>query len=318
MRKYGSLITVLLLFACGPRGGKTTAPAPSVRDFPQAEVPAMYTDATDRVSWAAGHFWDRFTDTSAVYACDSVTVNGVPADAVESQMGMFATLLEQLPLDEGGKAVARLYDRVDAFERKYPETNVFEELCRLTKRYLYDPNSPVRNEDLYLSFVEKLGQSDLIDNGYRMGYEWDARMCRLNRVGTPAADFSFTDTRGRIRTLYGVKAEYTVLIFGNPGCSACQEIMDAMASTPEIASLIDEGRLQVVDIYIDQEIDAWKAHIPEYPAAWINGYDHNYTIRTDLLYNVRGIPSIYLLDRDKTVLMKDAVQEKVLTALMNL
>jgi hypothetical protein len=91
-----------------------------------------------------------------------------------------------------------------------------------------------------------------------------------------------------------------------------------MASTPEIASLIDEGRLQVVDIYIDQEIEDWKAHIPEYPAAWINGYDHNYAIRTDLLYNVRGIPSIYLLDKDKTVLMKDAVQEKVLTALMNL
>ena len=318
MRKYGSIITLLLLCACGPRGGKTAAPAPAVRDFPQAEVPAMYTDAMDRVMWASGHFWDRFTDTSAVYACDSVTVNGVPVDAVESQMGMFTTLLEQLPLDEGGKAVARLYDRVEAFERKFPETNVFEELCRLTKRYLYDPNSPVRNEDLYLSFVEKLGRSDLIDNGYRMGYEWDARMCRLNRVGTPAADFSFTDTRGRVRTLYGVKAEYTVLIFGNPGCNACQEIMHAMASTPEIASLIDEGRLQVVDIYIDQEIEDWKAHIPEYPASWINGYDHNYTIRTDLLYNVRGIPSIYLLDKDKTVLMKDAVQEKVLTALMNL
>ena len=115
-----------------------------------------------------------------------------------------------------------------------------------------------------------------------------------------------------------MKAEYTVLIFGNPGCKACQEIMDAMASTPEIASLIDEGRLQVVDVYIDQDIDDWKAHISEYPAAWINGYDHHYAIRTDLLYNVRGIPSIYLLDASKTVLMKDAVQEKVLTALMNL
>jgi hypothetical protein len=108
MRNYLLLIGMALLCACGPRGGKTAAPAPAVRDFPQAEVPAMYTDAMDRVMWATGHFWDRFTDTSAVYACDSVTVNGVPVDAVESQMGMFATLLEQLPLNEGGKAVARL------------------------------------------------------------------------------------------------------------------------------------------------------------------------------------------------------------------
>ena len=156
-------------------------------------------------------------------------------------------------------------------------------------------------------------------------------MCSLNRVGTPAADFSFTDTRGRVRTLYGIKAEHTVLIFGNPGCKACQEIMADMESTPEISALIDSGRLQVVDIYIDQDLDDWKEdiyidqdlddwkdHIPEYPAKWINGYDHNYTIRTDLIYNVRGIPSIYLLDAEKTVLLKDATPERVLTALANL
>ena len=278
----------------------------------------MYADPAERATYAAGHFWDRFTDTARVYVCDSATVNGVPMAAVESQMGLFATLVGQMPLDEGGKAVARLFDRAEAFGRKYPDSNVFEQLSRLTKHYLYDPNSPVRNEDLYGYYVDRLSKSDLIDNGYRMGYEWEARMCRLNRVGTPAADFSFTDTRGRVRTLYGLKAEYTVLIFGNPGCKACMEIMEAMDSTSEVAELISSGRLQVVDVYIDQEIDDWKAHIPEYPKTWINGYDHNYAIRTDLIYNVRGIPSIYLLDADKTVLMKDAPQEQVLGALVNL
>ena len=79
-----------------------------------------------------------------------------------------------------------------------------------------------------------------------------------------------------------------------------------------------DGRLKVVDIFIDPEIDDWKAHIPEYPSAWINGYDHNYAIRTDILYNVRGIPSIYLLDAGKTVLQKDTTPEKLLTALANL
>ena len=278
----------------------------------------MYTTAADRAAWAANHFWDRFTDTVQVYACDSLTVNGVALDALEAQMGNYASLLGQMTLDDAGKAVVHFYDRIDAFERKYPDTNVFEELCRLTRYYLYDPNSPVRNEDLYGPFVERLGASDLIDNGYRMGYEWDARMCVLNRVGTPAADFAFTDTRGRVRTLYGIKAEYTLLIFGNPGCKACRELVDAMASTPEVAELVASGRLQVVDVYIDQELDDWKAHTADYPASWINGYDHNYTIRTDLLYNVRGIPSIYLLDASKTVLMKDAVETDVLTALCNL
>ena len=331
MRKYLILFSFAVLCACGPRGGKPASDAPARRDFPQVEVPSMYTDPLERAGYAAGHFWDRFTDTAKVYACDSATVNGVPVAVVESQMGLFASLLGELPADQGARAVGRLYDRADAFERKFPDSNVFEELNRLTRHYLYDPNSPVRNEDLYFFYVDRLGKSDLIDNGYRMGYEWDARMCSLNRVGTPAADFSFTDTRGRVRTLYGVKAEYTVLIFGNPGCQACQEIMEDMESTPEVSTLIDSGRLQVVDVYIDQEIDDWRAHvyidqeiddwrahIPEYPARWINGYDHNYAIRMDLIYNVRGIPSIYLLDAEKTVLLKDATPERVLTALANL
>ena len=318
MRKYLICLSLFLLCACGQRGGKTVSKEPATREFPQVEVPSMYTDPLERAVYATNHFWDRFTDTSKVYACDSVTVNGVPMEALESQMGLFASLAGQLSLEEGGKAVARLYERAEAFERKYPETNVFEQLSRWTNHYFYDPNSPVRNEDLYFYYVDRLSRSDLIDSGYRMGYEWDARKCSLNRVGTPAADFSFTDTRGRVRTLYGIKAEYTVLIFGNPGCKACMEIMEAMESTSEIADLISSGRLQVVDVYIDQDIDDWKAHIPEYPKTWINGYDHGYTIRTDLLYNVRGIPSIYLLDADKTVLMKDAPQENVLRALVNL
>ena len=278
----------------------------------------MYTDPQERTTFVLNHFWDRFTDTTRVYACDSLTVNGVALDAVESQMGLFATLLGQLPLEESGKAVARLYVRAEAFERKSPESNVFEQLSRLTKHYLYDPNSPVRNEDLYWYYVDRLSRSDLIDSGYRTGYGWEARMCRLNRIGTPAADFSFIDTRGRHRTLYGVKADYTVLIFGNPGCNACQEIMEAMSASPQISALIDSGRLQVVDVYIDQDIEDWKAHIPEYPKNWINGYDPEYTIRTDLIYNVRGIPSVYLLDADKTVVMKDAPQELVLGALESL
>lgn len=318
MRKYLVILAFSLLCACGPRGGKAVSDTPARREFPQVEIPSMYTDPQERTVYVLNHFWDRFTDTTKVYTCDSLTVNGVALDAVESQMGLFATLLRQLPLEESGKAVVRLYDRAEAFERKSPESNVFEQLSRLTKHYLYDPNSPVRNEDLYWYYVDRLSRCDLIDGGYRTGYEWEARMCRLNRIGTPAADFTFTDTRGRLRTLYGVKADYTVLIFGNPGCNACQEIMEAMSASPEISALIDSGRLQVVDVYIDQDIDDWKAHIPEYPKNWINGYDQAYTIRTDLIYNVRGIPSVYLLDADKTVVMKDAPQELVLGALASL
>ncbi|MBR1706253.1 MAG: DUF5106 domain-containing protein [Bacteroidales bacterium] len=308
-----ALVLVLVLAACG--GRKTVAPAPVTRDFPSVDIPSVYTGQEERLGWLTAHFWDRFTDTARVYGCDSMTVNGVLLETVEEQFGTWATLLGMVPLPEGAAAVDRFYGRLDSFARKYPESNVFKELVDLTKKYLYDANSPVRSEDLYLPFVRRLGQSDLVDSGYRKGYAWDARMCDLNRTGTPAADFSFTDSRGRVRTLYGIRADYVLLIFGNPGCHACQEMMEAMSASSEITALIASGRLKVVDVYIDEEVGEWKAHIADYPSVWINGYDHNYLIRRNLTYNVRAIPSMYLLDADKTVLLKDAPQEKVLSAL---
>ena len=86
-------------------------------------------------------------------------------------------------------------------------------------------------------------------------------------------------------------------------------------SSPEVSGLEKSGRLKVVNVYIDQEIDKWKEYASEYPEEWLCGYDNNYIIRTDVTYNVRAIPSLYLLDADKKVLMKDAPQDKIFEAL---
>ena len=51
--------------------------------------------------------------------------------------------------------------------------------------------------------------------------------------------------------------------------------------------------------------------MPIYPKEWYNGYDPDYVIRTDVLYNVRAIPSLYLLDKDKNVIMKDTPEARL-------
>ena len=58
--------------------------------------------------------------------------------------------------------------------------------------------------------------------------------------------------------------------------------------------------------------------MPIYPEEWYNGFDPDYVIRTDQLYNVRAIPSLYLLDADKKVMLKDATTEKLFGVLENL
>ena len=306
---------LLAVLACGPKKTKS-APVSLTRDFPMAEIPMMITQPEERMVWLGQHFWDRFTATDSLYFCDSVTVNGVPMEKMEQQMGLFSTLLQQIPLSDGVRAMELFYDRLEAFQLAQPAGNVLPQTVALTSRYFYDPNSPVRSEDLYLPFVSRLAQSALIDEDYRLGYAWDAGKCALNRTGTPAADFVFVDTAGKRRSLYGVKARRTLLIFGNPDCTACKELVEQMEAYPQISAQIADGSLRVVDIYIDQDIELWKERMESYPKDWINGYDPNFVIRGDILYNVRAVPSLYLLDAKKTVLLKDATPERVLETLL--
>ena len=305
---------LVLALSCG-QPKKQAAPAPATREFPMAEIPMMITQPDQRAEWLAQHFWDPFTQTEKLYFCDSVTVNGVPADKLEQQVGLFASILQQIPIAAGQEAMKAAFGRLEAFQKAQPEGNAFSQTAALISRYFYDPNSPVRSEDLYLPFVSLLAASDLVSGEDRKQYAWDAKVCSLNQTGTPAADFTFVDTAGRRRTLYGIKADYTLLIFGNPDCKACREIMEQMAASPEASALIAGGRLKVVDVYIDEDLDQWKAKKDAYPREWINGYDPDYAIRTDRIYAVRAVPSLYLLDEKKNVLLKDALPEQILAAM---
>ena len=149
-------------------------------------------------------------------------------------------------------------------------------------------------------------------------YARDARLCALNRVGTKATDFRFADRRGKMHTLYGVKAPYTLLFFSNPGCDACMSIINVLKGEPRIAQMIASGQLAVLNIYIDEDLEAWRSYMPIYPDEWYNGFDPDFVIRNEELYNVRAIPSLYLLDVNKTVLLKDAPENRVFDYLVRL
>ena len=107
-------------------------------------------------------------------------------------------------------------------------------------------------------------------------------------------------------------------MFTNPGCDACHEVIESIKANAIIPKLVKDGTLAVVNVYIDLEREKWQALAKEYPTEWYNGYDQDFAIRQDLTYNVRGIPSLYILDHDKNVIMKDAPTDKAIIYLQNI
>ena len=300
--------SVLVLAGCaGNRKAEQFVALP----FPDVVPPAMMESASDRAEYMALHWWDGITEASREYPCDTTLVSGVRKEDVEQKFANWVNILNMLDMSVVGKSVVRLYDRAAACEKKDTSSNVFETFTDLVVKYLYDPNSPMRNEDHYAFYASRLAGSDLVDESMREKYAREVRLASLNRVGSKAADFRFTDKRGRMHTLYGIDAELTLLFFSNPGCSACKEIIDVLNNDPRICSLISEGGMAVLNIYIDEDLEEWRSYMPVYPEHWYNGFDPDMVIRGENLYNVRAIPSLYLLDRNKTVIMKDAPEARV-------
>ena len=309
--KIKFIIISVALIAAAACGNNRKAEQFKALPFPETVPPAMMEDPLDRAEYMALNMWNVILDPSRSYPCDSAYVSGVRREDVEQKFANWTQILSSIRMPAAEKAVKRLYDKALACETKDTSSNIFETFRDLVDKYLFDPNSPLRNEDFYGVYAAKLAGCDLFSPQIRDKYARDARLCALNKVGTKAADFRFADARGRIRTLYGIQAPFTLLFFSNPGCGACMNIINILKGDPSISQMISEGVIAVLNIYIDEDLDEWRSYMPVYPEEWYNGFDPDFAIRNEILYNVRAIPSLYLLDKDKTVLLKDAPEDRM-------
>lgn len=286
--------------------------------FPDVQIPMMITSQSEALTYMAENYWNKITDSSRDYPCDSLYVSGVYKDVVEQKFADWTLVLDNVSAQTAYNSIQKLYDRALSCEQHDTTSNVFETFVTLADKYFYDPNSPLRNEEYYLAFVSKYALYEGLSDVERMKYEREVRLCSLNRIGTKAADFCFADRYGKIRNLYDIEAPYTLLFFSNPGCEACMEIITVLRDDPMISSLVDKGVVEVLNIYIDEDIQAWRSYMPVYPQEWYNGFDPDFVLRSNEIYAVRAIPSLYLLDKEKNVLLKDVPESVLFNYLMTL
>ena len=199
------------------------------------------------------------------------------------------------------------------------DSTAWRQLLQLEETYFLDPNSPWRDEELYLPVVEQLLFSPFSDPEERDHALWLVERLTLNRPGDPAADFEFMTPKGRKTSLYAQidaqQPRWTLLFFSNPGCPNCKEITETLGQDLYVQKCLSEGTLLVVNIYPDEDLQSWFDYLPNYPSEWICGYDPDQELKSDTRYWLRAIPSLYLLDADKRVILKDAPVERVLAAL---
>ncbi len=143
-----------------------------------------------------------------------------------------------------------------------------------------------------------------------------AYMLMANLIGAKAADLEMLDTTGKPSPLYQVEANYTVVVFWDPTCGHCKEEL------PKIDSVYREKwKAHDVKMYgvlsADSKEDLkpeWLKYIREHNLGeWVNVYQTkeietaNYAAQKPgyrQLYDVTLTPTIYLLDKNKSIIAK--------------
>lgn len=196
-------------------------------------------------------------------------------------------------------------EQIGALLAKVEQNNATARFLILTEKYLYDPNSPYRSDERYLLFLQYAATHQFADYTSNSRYQKHYAMLQKNRVGMPAAEFPYTTQAGEEGHLYGVQSQYILLFFHDPNCEECQLVKQQLES--QYAHFLQKG-VQVVAVYIDDEVEAWlKA---QYPSSWLSVYAPE--IDRQDLYDIKALPTLYLLDTNKYVLQKDARLDKIL------
>ena len=280
--RYTTLILILaVLVGCGPKRSNTAV---------QSADPAVVLNPEQEVQYILDHYWDGFDFDN------TEALKELNREEIVYAISQFVSIM---PVEEADSRMRELIRRAST---SHDMLDYFYTVCEIV---LHNPNSPLRNDEYYIPVLEELVASPLLDEYERIAPAYDLEIALKNRIGRVATNFIYTLEDGTEGKLHDIGANYTILMFSNPECPLCGEIMRQITSSQLLSALIQHGVVKVLTLYPDEDISIWRKHIDNIPSEWIRAYDKGQILSKERLYNLNAIPALYLLDRDKRVIIKD-------------
>ena len=284
-------LTILLLaLCCAASCGRRHAPAtehPAPALFRPAALPSSLP-ASERAEYLRTHYWDTFDFADTLFIARADTLHML--DAFASYVALGADSV----------AMAALVRRASVSR---PMLDYFG---MLAERVLHDPNSPLRDVERYIPVLRGKLASPWYDTLERLGPETELRLALRNRVGEQAGDFRCTLASGATTRLYDLRADYTLLLLTDPECPMCRRTTEELLASPRLNELAERGTLRILTLYSGEDTAAWRRSLSHAPRGWLHACDAACTVRDEGIYDLRALPALYLLDREKRVLVKDS------------
>lgn len=263
------------------------------KEFRLPEVPVTLTAPEDRAAYLSLHYWDHFdfADTSLI-------------SRPEITEQAFVDFISVLPYSSKAQTA------VDTlFCRALVSNEMLYHFISLGDKYLFEPNSPMHNEELHILFLRALVDNPDLGELDKMRPRHQLEMALKNRPGDVAADFTVVCRDGKQRRLSDIQADYVLVYFNDPDCEDCHRVKELLSLSPAINGLLESGRLKLLSVCVEGKTPAWEK--AEFPAGWMDGYDAGQRLTREMIYDLKAMPTLYLLDAEKRVILKDASFEQV-------
>ena len=210
------------------------------------------------------HYWDKSGKVSDLYKVQAIPSTFlIDGEGVIRKTNLRGHALEHAVADLVKKNLARPAD---------PLVNTRE-----------DSSQPQSIPATKIIKQEKTPQKDEVSNPFRPG--------RRNWVGKPAPDFQVTDLKGEALSLKNLRGQVVLLDFWATWCGPCIVEMPKVKRTYE---KYKDQKFQIIGISLDRSIAPLEAYIEREGLAWLHYWDESRKVRN--LYEVRGIPSTFLID----------------------
>ena len=236
------------------------------QSFPYPALPDTLRSVEQRAGYLSEHYWDNynFADTLMLKS-EEVTEQGF-VNFIDI-LGRFSPAIAQ-------KGIAGFT------QRAFKNTAAKERFESLIEHYFENPQSPLRNDRVYLLFLEEMKNSPCFDEVEKERLAFKIKTTNKNLPGDIAINFNFKDENGKSHQLSDYRDQKVILYFYDPDCENCHEVSAWLKQQTIPADI------KVLKIIADNPI----SHI----------------------YSLRAMPTIFLLDKGNLVVLKDCTAQELI------
>ncbi len=248
----------------------TIAKGQQIEDYPLPAVPDSITDLEQRADYMVLHYWEA-------YNFQDTTLLAIPQYA-EQALSNFIALLNYASPQGRQLATDRWITLAAANKTSY------DFFTTEAERYLYDPESPLKNEDLLLCVLNSI--LTLTPHTNTSHVQHLHQLVSRNQPGKPAENFAFQLPDGQQDSLYTFAPSRPVLLlFFDPDCESCQHTINQLHNDTILTQALANNQLALLTINTQSSI-----------------LDPQ-SIFT--LYDLKSLPTLYLLSPSRQVILKD-------------